>query len=102
MSSQGPADTTFVHVNYSEICETLIDDLVDASDLPGFVSVECTSISGLGLFAFETVQSCIRTLDLLATTYLSVLSSSNASTPLPYLKKPASVSKDSSAICTMP
>ena len=79
-----------MHVNYSEICETLIDDLVDASDLPSFMSVECASISSLGLFAFETVQSCIRTLYLLATTYPSVLSGSNASMLLPYLKNPSS------------
>ena len=39
MSSQNPADAPFMHAKYSEICETLIDGLVDASDLPGFVSV---------------------------------------------------------------
>ena len=99
MSSQGPADTA---LKYSEICETLIDGLVDASDLPGFVSVKCASISGLGLFTFQTVQSCIRTLYLFATAYPSVLSGSNASTLLPYLKNPASVSIDSLAICTVP
>jgi cohesin loading factor subunit SCC2 len=27
-----------LHARYTEICETLIDGLVDASDLPGFVS----------------------------------------------------------------
>ena len=27
-----------LHSRYAEICETLIDGLVDASDLPGFVS----------------------------------------------------------------
>lgn len=39
MSSQNPVDTPLMHAKYSEICETLIDGLVDASDLPGFVSV---------------------------------------------------------------
>ncbi|KAG9315547.1 hypothetical protein JVU11DRAFT_3168 [Chiua virens] len=73
MSSQNPVDTPFMHTKYSEICETLIDGLVDASDLPGF-----------------TVQSCIRTLYLFTTAYPSVLSGSNASTLLPYLKNPAS------------
>ncbi|KIJ60270.1 hypothetical protein HYDPIDRAFT_32393 [Hydnomerulius pinastri MD-312] len=73
MSSQSPTDTPFMHARYSEICETLIDGLVDASDLPGF-----------------TVQSCIRTLYLFATAYPSVLSGSNASTLLPYLKNPSS------------
>jgi cohesin loading factor subunit SCC2 len=28
-----------LHSRYTEICETLIDGLVDASDLPGFVSL---------------------------------------------------------------
>ncbi|KAF9220470.1 hypothetical protein BS17DRAFT_739205 [Gyrodon lividus] len=73
MSSQSSADTPFMHARYSEICETLIDGLVDASDLPGF-----------------TVQSCIRTLYLFATAYPLVLSGSNASTLLPYLKNPTS------------
>jgi cohesin loading factor subunit SCC2 len=39
MLSQSPPDTPFMHARYSEICETLIDGLVDASDLPGFVSI---------------------------------------------------------------
>ncbi|KAK2465765.1 hypothetical protein APHAL10511_002309 [Amanita phalloides] len=54
---------------YTEICETLIDGLVDASDLPGF-----------------TVVNCIRTIYLLSAAYPQVLSGSNASTLLPYLK----------------
>ncbi|KAF8133417.1 hypothetical protein EV363DRAFT_1470656 [Boletus edulis] len=73
MSSQNPVDAPSMHAKYSEICETLIDGLVDASDLPGF-----------------TVQSCIRMLYLFATAYPSVLSGSNASTLLPYLKNPSS------------
>lgn len=93
MSSQNPADTPFMHAKYSEICETLIDGLVDASDLPGFVSVFIVE-SVLGLSVFQTVQSCIRTLYLFATAYPSVLSGSNASTLLPYLKNPASVCID--------
>ncbi|KAG8214779.1 hypothetical protein J3R82DRAFT_9915 [Butyriboletus roseoflavus] len=73
ISSQNLVDNPFMHAKYSEICETLIDGLVDASDLPGF-----------------TVQSCIRTLYLFATAYPSVLSGSKAFTLLPYLKNPAS------------
>lgn len=30
-------DAQTIHTHYTEICETLIDGLVDASDLPGFV-----------------------------------------------------------------
>lgn len=41
MASQNSTDAPFMHAKYSEICETLIDGLVDASDLPGFVSVVC-------------------------------------------------------------
>ena len=43
MSSQSSTDAPSMHVKYSEICETLIDGLVDASDLPGFVSVTLVS-----------------------------------------------------------
>ena len=31
-------DSTKLRASYAEVCETLIDGLVDASDLPGFVS----------------------------------------------------------------
>ncbi|KAH7885125.1 sister chromatid cohesion C-terminus-domain-containing protein [Phlebopus sp. FC_14] len=72
MSNQTASDGPFMRARYSEICETLIDGLVDASDLPGF-----------------TVQSCTRTLYLFATAYPLVLSGTNASTLLPYLKNPA-------------
>ncbi|KJA17973.1 hypothetical protein HYPSUDRAFT_205707 [Hypholoma sublateritium FD-334 SS-4] len=58
-----------LHSRYGEICEALIDGLVDASDLPGF-----------------TVINCIRTIYLLTSAYPSILSGTNASTLLPYLK----------------
>ncbi|KAF8968942.1 hypothetical protein BDZ97DRAFT_1797116 [Flammula alnicola] len=62
-----------LHVRYAEICEALIDGLVDASDLPGF-----------------TVINCIRTIYLLTSAYPSILSGTNASTLLPYLKNASS------------
>lgn len=31
------SEAAFLHARYTEVCETLIDGLVDASDLPGFV-----------------------------------------------------------------
>ena len=37
MASKDDADAGQLHVRYSEICEVLIDGLVDASELPGFV-----------------------------------------------------------------
>lgn len=37
MIEKSGADATSLHARYTEICETLIDGLVDASDLPGFV-----------------------------------------------------------------
>lgn len=73
ISNQNANDLPLMRARYSEICEALIDGLVDATDLPGF-----------------TVQSCVRTLYLFATAFPSVLSGSNASTLLPYLKNPAS------------
>ncbi|KAH7906512.1 hypothetical protein BJ138DRAFT_1071604 [Hygrophoropsis aurantiaca] len=67
------SETTTLRANYVEICETLIDGLVDASDLPGF-----------------TVHGCIRTIYLFTSAYPSVLSGTNALTLLPYLKNPTS------------
>jgi len=37
MAEKSGADAASLHARYAEICETLIDGLVDASDLPGFV-----------------------------------------------------------------
>jgi len=37
ISSKDDKDVPTLHARYAEICETLIDGLVDASDLPGFV-----------------------------------------------------------------
>lgn len=37
------SEAAALHSYYMEICETLIDGLVDASDLPGFVSFCCFS-----------------------------------------------------------
>ncbi|KAJ6620718.1 hypothetical protein B0H10DRAFT_1911606 [Mycena sp. CBHHK59/15] len=62
-------DATSLRARYTEICETLIDGLVDASDLPGF-----------------TVFNCVRTIYLFTAAYPPILSGSNASTLLPYLK----------------
>ncbi|KAF5374102.1 hypothetical protein D9615_008832 [Tricholomella constricta] len=69
MVEKSGADATILHARYTEICETLIDGLVDASDLPGF-----------------TVINCIRTIHLFTSAYPAILSGSNASTLLPYLK----------------
>ncbi|KAJ7457662.1 hypothetical protein B0H11DRAFT_208709 [Mycena galericulata] len=65
-------DAVYLHARYSEICEALIDGLVDASDLPGF-----------------TVINCVRTIYLFTASYPAILSGSNASTLLPYLKNAA-------------
>ncbi|KAG2009721.1 proline-rich protein Rad9 [Coprinopsis cinerea AmutBmut pab1-1] len=58
-----------LHQRYAEICETLIDGLVDATDLPGF-----------------TIINCIRTIHLFTAAYPSILPGTHASTLLPYLK----------------
>ncbi|OBZ71396.1 Protein rad9 [Grifola frondosa] len=62
-------ETSLLRERYAEICEILIDGLVDASDLPGF-----------------TVVNCVRTIHLFTLAYPAVLSGTNASTLLPYLK----------------
>ncbi|KAF4617468.1 hypothetical protein D9613_005695 [Agrocybe pediades] len=69
MADKEGADKTSLHSRYIEICEALIDGLVDATDMPGF-----------------TVINCIRTIYLFTSAYPSVLSGTNASTLLPYLK----------------
>lgn len=38
MAEKSDSEVAALHGRYSEICETLIDGLVDATDLPGFVS----------------------------------------------------------------
>ncbi|KIK69873.1 hypothetical protein GYMLUDRAFT_34262 [Collybiopsis luxurians FD-317 M1] len=60
-----------MHARYQEICGVLIDGLVDATDLPGF-----------------TVINCIRTINLIASAYPSVIGARSAMTLLPYLKNP--------------
>ncbi|KAI9064653.1 hypothetical protein FKP32DRAFT_1625471 [Trametes sanguinea] len=62
-------DRAALHQRYVEVCETLIDGLVDASDLPGF-----------------SVLNCVQTIYLFTSAYPAVLSGSNAATLLPYLK----------------
>lgn len=37
MSDKNASETSDLHARYTEICEALIDGLVDASELPGFV-----------------------------------------------------------------
>ncbi|KAI1793228.1 hypothetical protein LXA43DRAFT_1124268 [Ganoderma leucocontextum] len=69
MADKSEHDKSALHQRYVEVCETLIDGLVDASDLPGF-----------------TVLNCVQTIYLFTSAYPAVLSGSNAATLLPYLK----------------
>ena len=39
MTDKDGNEASSLHARYAEICEALIDGLVDASDLPGFVSM---------------------------------------------------------------
>ncbi|KAI0761978.1 hypothetical protein BD413DRAFT_221108 [Trametes elegans] len=72
MADKEEGDRSGLHQRYVEICETLIDGLVDATDLPGF-----------------TVLNCVQTIYLFTSAYPAVLSGSNAATLLPYLKNAA-------------
>ncbi|KAH9924608.1 uncharacterized protein BXZ73DRAFT_50340 [Epithele typhae] len=74
MADKPDNDKPALHQRYVEVCETLIDGLVDASDLPGF-----------------TVLSCVQTIFLFTSAYPAVLSGSNAATLLPYLKNAVTV-----------
>ncbi|KAF8208426.1 hypothetical protein K438DRAFT_2012502 [Mycena galopus ATCC 62051] len=73
-------DAAYLHARYTEICEALIDGLVDASDLPGF-----------------TVNNCVRTIYLFTASYPAILSGSNASTLLPYLKNATNVEEQATS-----
>ncbi|KAI0290109.1 hypothetical protein B0F90DRAFT_1654815 [Multifurca ochricompacta] len=73
MVSKEDNEASQLHARYGEICEALIDGLVDASELPGF-----------------TVINCIRTIYLFSSAYPAIVSGSNASTLLPYLKNATS------------
>lgn len=78
-----------LHTKYEEICGTLIDGLVDATDMPGFVRFLLVQIYDAHGYA-QTVVNCIRTIYLFASAYPPVLSGTNASTLLPYLKNTSS------------
>ena len=92
MADKEGSDAIALHARYTEICETLIDGLVDASDLPGFVS-GCIDTAKLYVDVLpKTVVNCIRTIYLFSAAYPPILSGSNASTLLPYLKNASSVS----------
>ncbi|KAI0064180.1 hypothetical protein BV25DRAFT_1934347 [Artomyces pyxidatus] len=73
MAYKEGSEASDLHARYGDVCEALIDGLVDASELPGF-----------------TVVNCIRTIYLFTSAYPPVLSGSNASTLLPYLKNATS------------
>lgn len=42
MAGKNADETSSLHRRYAEMCETLIDGLVDAAELPGFVSIAYT------------------------------------------------------------
>jgi cohesin loading factor subunit SCC2 len=42
-----------LHARYEEICQALIEGLVDASDLPGFVSRMCCLVANIPMFSFR-------------------------------------------------
>ncbi|KAG6831056.1 hypothetical protein H0H87_006298, partial [Tephrocybe sp. NHM501043] len=89
MVEKSGSDATSLHLRYTEICETLIDGLVDASDLPGFVCIIVNIVMPKPSLFSQSVFNCIRTIHLFASAYPAILSGSNATTLLPYLKNAA-------------
>ncbi|THG98726.1 hypothetical protein EW145_g7376 [Phellinidium pouzarii] len=71
VSSKEGEDISAFHAHLVELCDTMIDGLVDASDFMNF-----------------TVINCIRTIHLFTIAYPSLISGTKASTLLPYLKNP--------------
>ncbi|KAL0960842.1 hypothetical protein HGRIS_005858 [Hohenbuehelia grisea] len=80
MADKEASEASSLHARYAEVCEALIDGLVDASDLPGF-----------------TVLNCIRTIHLFTSAYPAILSGSHASTLLPYLKNSPSLEEQATS-----
>lgn len=95
MADKEGTDASILHERYTEICEALIDGLVDATELPGFVcTIYLFGDASSELYHLQTIIHCIRTIYLFTTAYPAVLSGSNASTLLPYLKNATSVCDD--------
>lgn len=95
-------DSTKLRASYAEVCETLIDGLVDASDLPGFVSAilsNHTIIISAHHSNVQTVINCVRTIHLFTSAYPAFLSGPNASTLLLYLKNATTVRRLFSLLC---
>lgn len=85
------ADVTALHDRYAQLCDAMIDGLVDASDSVSFsikISVHCPSLT----HAYQTVVNCIRTIHLLAAANPHIISGPKASTLLHYLRNPTTVS----------
>jgi cohesin loading factor subunit SCC2 len=76
---------------YTRICSALIDGIVDDSDLPGFVSAGLLHLKALAYNASQTIVNCVRTIYLFSVAYPAVLSGSNASILLPYLRNATTV-----------
>ncbi len=92
MSEKEASGAATLHRRYGEICETLIDGLVDASDLPEFVR-NSSYVLYIAESVPKTVVNCVRTIYLFTAAYPAVLSVQQASTLLPYLKNATSVSR---------
>lgn len=84
-------DALHLRERYVDICDMLIDGLVDASDLPGFVRLLVSTVLCSDTKLPQTVIDCIRMIHLFAAAYPQILSASKASTLLPYLKNSSSV-----------
>lgn len=91
VSDEKAVDASSLHARYTEICDTMIDGLVDASDFPGFVSDMLCTICVIHLPSQQSVVNCIKTVYLFAAAYPAIISGPKASTLLPYLKNPTTV-----------
>lgn len=86
MLEKQEADMALLRSRFVEICDTLIDGLVDASEAPGFVSTLRTPKLKTIAEPIQTTTNSIRTIHLFTSAYPQLLTASKASTLLPYLK----------------
>lgn len=79
-----------IQKQYTDICDFLIDGLVDASDLPGQVCHQPKGANGL-LTRLKNVVASIKSIYVFSSAYPAIISGSKATTLIPYLKNASTV-----------
>jgi cohesin loading factor subunit SCC2 len=92
ISKKGDKDAGPIVQRYIDVCDALTDTLVDAQEIPGFVSCSNLLSSLLLKALLQSVVNCIRTVHVFTAAHPTVMSTRKAVILLPYLKSGATVS----------